>query len=68
MANEGVYPLIENCADVILGILNRGHIGIIEVAKEKAFIPSVDQLLMLIWHQRTSLPTRLRTGLQSTSR
>lgn len=35
MAKEAVFPLVENGADIILGILNRGHIGIIEAAKEK---------------------------------
>lgn len=35
MAKEAVFPLAEYGADVVLGILNRGHIGIIEAAKEK---------------------------------
>lgn len=35
MGKEALYPLVENGADVILGILNRGHIGIIEASKEK---------------------------------
>jgi basic membrane protein A len=35
LAKEAVYSLVQNGCDVILGILNRGHLGIIEAAKEQ---------------------------------
>jgi simple sugar transport system substrate-binding protein/basic membrane protein A len=34
LAKEAVYSLVQSGSDVILGILNRGHLGIIEAAKE----------------------------------
>ena len=34
-AKEAVYVLTEDGADIILGLLNRGQIGLIEAAKER---------------------------------
>jgi len=34
LAKEAVYSLVQSGCDVILGILNRGHLGIIEAAKD----------------------------------
>lgn len=34
LAKEAVFSLTQSGADIILGILNRGHLGIIEAAKE----------------------------------
>jgi simple sugar transport system substrate-binding protein/basic membrane protein A len=35
LAKEAVYSLVQNGCDTILGILNRGHLGIIEASKEQ---------------------------------
>lgn len=34
LAKEAVYSLVQSGSDIILGILNRGHLGLIEAAKE----------------------------------